>query len=222
MEAMVNEAAPRQPFFNRQPAVALGLGGLILLAHLVREYGPKDARDWLYNALNVTPSDYEAPIADWNWLPLFGHVFVHADFLHLAFNLAIFFALSGRVVERLGAAGGGWWRYLVLFFGSAAGGVFTFMFINPFSDANLIGASGAVCGLFAAMLMGARWDWRSSIRDPQVLRTGAGFLFAVVGVAFVASFFGILPIAWEAHLGGFVTGLLLFPLLAPKVARVQG
>lgn len=213
---MVNEAEPRQPVFNSQPAVVLVLGGAILLAHLARTFGPQDLSVQLSDALAVVPAAYEGPFDTWNWPALFGHVFLHADWMHLAFNLAIFFSVSGRVVERMGT-----WRFLVLFFLSALFSALTYVVLNAGSQTGAIGASGAVCGVFAALLMGLRWDWRDSIRDPAVLRSGAGFLLAVVIVPIALRYFGILPIAWEAHLGGFVGGMLLFPLLAPKVATAR-
>lgn len=213
---MVNEAAPRQPIFNRQPPVVIGLGGLIVLAHVARAFGPYDWQVQSADALAVVPAAYEGSIQTWNWAALFGHVFLHADWMHLAFNMAIFFSVAGRVVERMGAV-----RFLALFFLSALCSALTYVAINPGSQTGAIGASGAVCGLFSALLMGLRWDWRASIRDPAVLRSGAGFLFAVVIVPIALRYFGILPIAWEAHFGGFVAGLLLFPLLAPKYASAD-
>ncbi|MEJ0023674.1 MAG: rhomboid family intramembrane serine protease [Alphaproteobacteria bacterium] len=184
--------APSQPIFNRQPWVILLLGDLIVLAHAVRAFGQYDLQVGLAEKLAVVPAAYEGPFDTWNWAALFGHVFLHADWIHLAFNMALFFAISGRVVERLGAAGGGGWRFLVLFFFSALMSALTYILINPGSSTGAIGASGAVCGVFSALLMGARWDWKVSIRDPQILRTGAGFLFANVGLAFVIRQFGVL------------------------------
>lgn len=212
---IMTDAAP-QPLFNRQPAVVVGLCGLIVVAHLVRAFGSYDTNIGLVDALAVVPAAYAGPLDTWNWPPLFGHVFVHGDWIHLAFNVVILLAVSGRVVERMGAV-----RYLILFFLSALFSALTFVAFNAGSENSAIGASGAVSGIFAAMLMGLRWDWRASISDPQVLRTGAGFLFAVVLVPIGLRYFGVLPIAWEAHLGGFVAGLLLFPLLAPKVGQVR-
>jgi membrane associated rhomboid family serine protease len=45
-----------------------------------------------------------------------------------------------------------------------------------------------------------------------------GFVFLAVNVALaaLARFTGVLPIAWEAHLGGFVAGVLLYPALPPR------
>jgi membrane associated rhomboid family serine protease len=48
-----------------------------------------------------------------------------------------------------------------------------------------------------------------------VRRAGAYFLAANVGLAAVARMSGVLPIAWEAHLGGFIAGALCYPLLLP-------
>jgi membrane associated rhomboid family serine protease len=76
--------------------------------------------------------------------------------------------------------------------------------------------------LFSAYLMGARWDWRASLRDKRVLSAGAWFLALNVGLAAAVRQAGVMPIAWEAHLGGFIAGVLLFPFLAPKVAQLRG
>lgn len=213
------ETETRQPLFNRQPAVVIGLGGLIALAHAARLFQSPETQADIVDALAVVPANYEGALSTWRWGPLFGHVFLHANFIHLAFNLALLLSVSGRVVARLGAAAGGAVRFLTLFFGCALAGALTYIAFNPGSPVGAIGASGAACGVFAALLMGARWDWRVSIRDPQVLRTAGGFVFANVVLAFLIRQFGVLPIAWEAHLGGFVAGILLFPLLAPKYAR---
>jgi membrane associated rhomboid family serine protease len=218
----VTQTERRQPIFNRQPVVSSVLGGLIVAAHLWRVFGDPAHAAWLAEHFSVVPAAYEHGFNQDNLMALIGHVFVHADWFHLAFNMALFFAVSGPVVARLGVAGGGAIRYLILFFVSALVSAAFYIILNRGSDLGAIGASGAICGLFAAYLMGARFDWRASIRDPQVRSLGFWFLVLNVGAAFVVRQFGLLPIAWEAHLGGFLAGLFLFPLLAPKAAELRG
>ena len=46
--------------------------------------------------------------------------------------------------------------------------------------------------------------------------SGGVFLFLNVGLAAAALLTGFLPIAWEAHLGGFVAGLAAYPLLVRR------
>jgi membrane associated rhomboid family serine protease len=214
--------ARAEPILNRQPAVVLALGGIIVLAHVFRTFAPESVQVAIVDALSLVPARYEHGVTLDNAAAIFGHVFVHAGFVHLAFNMAAFLAISGAVVRRLGAAGGGAWRYLALFFAAAAAGAGTYIALNPGSPVGAVGASGAICGLYAAYLMGARWDWRASIRDPVVLRNGFWFLMFNVALMFVVRQFGVLPIAWEAHLGGFLAGIVLFPVLAPRYALRAG
>ena len=54
---------------------------------------------------------------------------------------------------------------------------------------------------------------------PQVRNAAFLFLFINVFLAGLASVSGFLPIAWEAHLGGFVTGALVYLVMAPRLAR---
>jgi membrane associated rhomboid family serine protease len=209
----------RQAIFNRQPLVLWALIGAIAAAHFLRTAAPFAEADALSERYSVVPLAYEGGLTGDNLLPLFAHAFVHGGLMHLLFNMVLLLAVGASVVRRLDAAGGGWWRFLALFFGCAALSALTYVAFNRGSPIGAVGASGAICGVFAAYLMGARWDWRASLRDKQVLLAGFWFLAINVGAAFVVREFNIFPIAWEAHLGGFVAGMVLFPLLAPKHAR---
>jgi membrane associated rhomboid family serine protease len=112
--------------------------------------------------------------------------------------------------------------------------------LHPLQPLPLVGASAAVSGMMAA----AAWFMFSPLvygRDGRLLepherpreRIGALFRNRQV-VIFVVVWFGLnylsarlagplgmtdASIAWEAHIGGFVVGLLLFPLIDPLGAR---
>jgi membrane associated rhomboid family serine protease len=176
----------------------------------------------LLDLFAVIPSRYEAenefayasPLQA--ALPLLGHVFLHGGWLHLAMNLFMFLQVGGLVANRLELKEPGGVRFLALFFGSGIGGALLYIAINQGQFAPALGASGAICGLFGAYLLAMRGHWRDAIRDPEVQQAAFWFLFINVGLAAVARVTGFLPIAWEAHLGGFLAGGLLYPLLAPQ------
>jgi membrane associated rhomboid family serine protease len=229
---MVNENRPPEPIaqsgrdphahqamFNSQPIVLWALIGAIGAAHFLRVSAPGAEADAISERYAVVPLAYEGGLNGDNLLPLIAHTFVHGGLAHLLFNLVLLLAVGGSVVRRLDAARGGWLRFLALYFGSAILSALTYVAFNRGSPEGAVGASGAICGVFAAYLMGARWDWRASVRDRQVQMAGFWFLAINVGAAFVVRQMNLFPIAWEAHLGGFIAGIALFPLLAPKSAR---
>lgn len=194
----------------RMPRVVTGLVGAIVLAHAGRYALSQDAQAALFETAGVVPAHGLTPVS------ALGHVFLHAGWLHVAFNMFLVLQTGELVAERFGRSLGGALRFLALFFASGVAGAAMFVALNPGSQAPAIGASGAACGLFAAYLMALAPDWRSAIRNPQILQMGFYFLAVNVGVAMLARSSGVLPIAWEAHLGGFIGGLVLYPLLAPK------
>lgn len=147
---------------------------------------------------------------------LTGNAFLHAGLLHLFFNSMLILQTGELVAERFGRDGAGAARFLALFFGAAAAGAIVYVLLNWGSTTPAIGASGAACGLFAAYLMAPYADWRVALRSPAVLRMGFYFLLVNVAIAALARVTGALPIAWEAHLGGFVAGVALYPVLVPK------
>lgn len=143
--------------------------------------------------------------------PVFGHAFLHVAWWHAGLNGFFLFALSRYPAMRLGP-----WRYLALFFLSAAGSAAVFLALNWNEQAIAVGASGALCGVFSAYFLSARATWQESLADRYV-RNQFLVIFAinVVAMGVAAEVFSV-PIAWEAHLGGFIAGALAWIALAPR------
>lgn len=224
-----HDGAPQDSRIQRMPKVVVWLTLLIAAAHVARILAPIDLQYAIVDALAVNPirfaawseNAYASPLEA--AVPLLGHMFVHGGiapllfgFMHLFFNLMLILQTGEITASRLGRDFGGGVRFLVLFLVSGVAGAICYIGVNAGVDRSAIGASGAACGLFAAYLMAARSDWRSALADPAVRSAGFWFLFVNVGLAFAVTAWGVLPIAWEAHLGGFIGGAILYPLLAPR------
>lgn len=199
------------------PPVIWALVGAIVLAfaaYLTAPLAQQYAIDFSYA---VIPARFnpDSPIAYAHWYDaaaaLVGHAFLHLAWWHAGLN-AFFFYLLGRLPAlRLG-----WWRFLIVFFASAVLGGLAFVAFNWGQEVVAIGASGGVCGVFSAYFLALRPDWRDALADPRI-RNSYGMIFFLNVVAMGAlNEFGVFPIAWEGHLGGFVGGALAYIALAPK------
>lgn len=117
-------------------------------------------------------------------------LFVHGSILHILFNMYSLFIL-GPELERLV----GRWRFLALFLLSGLGGSVAVLLSTPGSA--VIGASGAIFGLFGAYFVIARHLGGNSRQ-----------LIVVIVINLVIGF--IVPnIAWQAHVGGLLIGALV-------------
>lgn len=206
-------AGPRAPF------VVWLLAAAIMGAYLAYMLAPLAARDAIDLALALIPARFHSgsPLAFQRWYeavgPIFGHAFLHVAWWHAALNAFFFFLLGRLPARRLGAP-----RFLVLFFVSAAGGALAFLALNWNSDAIAVGASGAVCGVFSAYYLALTPRWTDALANPRI-RTQYGMIFFInVVLMGVAAETGLFPVAWEAHLGGFLAGALAYIALAPRSA----
>jgi membrane associated rhomboid family serine protease len=132
--------------------------------------------------------------------------FLHSpdSFLHILFNMYALW-LVGPYLERLfGAA-----RFLALYLICAFGGSVGYLLLAS-SISGAYGASGAVFGLFAAFAIVQRR-----------LKRDAGMIYALIAINFVIGFLPGWNIAWQAHLGGLITGALATAVLvyAPRDRR---
>lgn len=123
--------------------------------------------------------------------------FVHAQFWHIGINMFSLWLLGPLVERLLGRS-----RYLGLYLVAAlAGSAVAYAFTPP--NVWIVGASGALFGVFGAIVVFAR---RLQADMRWILVT------IVINVVLNVVFAGAL--SWQAHVGGFVSGLLLGVALA--------
>lgn len=127
---------------------------------------------------------------------------VHGSILHILFNMYSLFVL-GPELERLV----GRWRFGALFLLSGLGGSVAVLLSSPGSA--VIGASGAIFGLFGAYFVIARHLGGNSRQ-----------LIIVIVINLVIGF--VVPgIAWQAHVGGLIIGALVGFILTRTRNRAQ-
>lgn len=123
--------------------------------------------------------------------------FLHAGIAHILFNMWALYLFGPPLERDVGSA-----PFAGLYFASMLAGGAVFFVLGP-PGGLAVGASGAIFGLFGAWL-GAAWRSRHSLAGRASLRQ----LLLLLGINAVLPF--VVPrIAWEAHLGGFLAGLVI-------------
>ncbi|MBV9594955.1 MAG: rhomboid family intramembrane serine protease [Actinobacteria bacterium] len=138
--------------------------------------------DWVLVPQQVAAHD--------EYLRLVTSTFLHENVLHIASNM-LALAIVGPHLERLI----GWWRYLALYLLAGLGGS-TAVYVFDTKYISVVGASGAIFGLFAACVLFVR----ELGFDPR-------WLIGTIVLNFVLTF-SVPNISALAHIGGFVTGAL--------------
>jgi membrane associated rhomboid family serine protease len=229
----------RQPIFNLPPVVVMCLAVLFGI-HLGRILllSPTADLDLLFRFAFIPervldPGRFaEAPggsaAALWSFVT---YALLHADWMHVVFNGLWLAAFGAPLAWRFGAT-----RFLLFSLVGAVAGAALQLVMNLHDPQPMIGASAAVSAQMAGScrfvfsaggpLTGLRGHGAFSfpapplsvvLRDQRVLMFigiwfGLNILFGVVGMG---SAFGAQSIAWEAHIGGFLAGLLTFAYFDP-------
>ncbi|HZL30377.1 MAG TPA: rhomboid family intramembrane serine protease [Pseudolabrys sp.] len=233
----------REPLFN-VPTVIVVLLAALAAIHGVREWLLSEEWDiWFVYTFAFVPARYDASIVLGGVLPGgFGaeiwtfvtYAFLHGSWTHYAVNAVWLLAFGSAVARRFGAM-----RFLAFFAVTAAAGALMHLVTNAGSPAPMIGASASISGAMAAAMRFAfqrggplgfmRGDEDESYRVPALPLTGV--LSDPRVLIFLAVWFGINilfglaatpltganeSVAWQAHIGGFLAGLLLFSWFDPK------
>ena len=165
----------------------LAITSFIGLVQLIPGLGPQITDALLFAAPYLYPSISPYPFEPWRLLTA---VFVHGGFVHLALNMLALWMLGQSLEPMLGRA-----RYLSLYLISGLGGSVMVAVLAPTTAT--VGASGAVFGLMAALLIIGR----------HIGANVTGIL-VILGINFAFGFF-VGGIAWQAHLGGAIIGALI-------------
>jgi membrane associated rhomboid family serine protease len=231
-----------EPILNVPPIVVATLAAMVFV-HVWRIHvlTASENIDFLANFAFI-PARYDPTVAPSGLFPGgFGaeiwtfvtYAFIHADWMHIAINGVWLLAFGTAVARRFGPL-----RFLALFAVTAAAGAAAHLLTHVGEMVVMVGASAAISGFMAAAIRfafqrgGPLSMWRT--QDEAAYRVPAAPLMAALRdpriLAFLAVWFGLnilfglgsiaLPgveqsIAWEAHIGGFVAGLVLFALFDP-------
>ena len=143
-------------------------------------------------------------------------MFMHAGWFHILSNLWVLFIFGDNVEDRMGPI-----PYLIFYLLSGTAAALLQTFIFPGSSVPVIGASGAIAGVLGAYIFlfpSARvvtlipiFLFISLIEVPALIFIGFWFVTQLFsGLASIGIESG--GVAWWAHIGGFVVGLVISPL----------
>jgi len=164
--------------------------------------------------------------AAFSWVAVFTSMFLHGGFMHVAGNMLYLWIFGDNVEDRMGHG-----RFLVFYLLCGVAAALAQTITAPDSVVPMVGASGAIAGVMGAYL----------IKFPRARIVTLVFIIVFVTTVeipawimllwwFVIQLFSGLGslantnysgggIAWFAHVGGFVTGMLLMPPPCPDKIR---
>ncbi len=231
---------PREPILTLPGALTAYIG-LLAIIHVVRMALPPDLEYWTIELFGFIPKRYDSTLLAtafpggagakvWTFVT---YSLLHANLSHIGFNVLWLLPFGSAVARRFGA-----FRFFLFMAVTAVAGAMAHLVTHEHGIAPMIGASASVSGAMAAAIRfafvrGSFLSFRSgdadaaaqvpalsltrALRNPRVLAFlaiwfGVNIIFGVGSIAIGAE-----PgsVAWQAHIGGFVAGLVLFSLFDP-------
>jgi membrane associated rhomboid family serine protease len=155
------------------------------------------------------------------WLSLLTSMFLHGSLFHLLGNMLYLWIFGNNVEDFLGS-----FRFVFFYLISGLGASLTQVVFSPNSHVPMIGASGAIAGVLGGYLIlfpGARvmtlvflFFFIRVVAIPAALVLGLWFLLQVLNVGMGGG------VAWFAHIGGFLIGIVLVSLQRRRLIRTRG
>jgi membrane associated rhomboid family serine protease len=234
-----SEQRQREPILTLPPALT---AYIILLAVIhLRVLLPPEWENWTIDVFGFIPKRYDSALVDltfpggagakvWTFVT---YSLLHANLTHLGFNVLWLLPFGSALARRFGAL-----RFFLFMAVTAMAGALAHLVTHEHAVAPMIGASASVSGTMAAAIRFAfvqgsflsfsRGDAEAAAKVPALSLSRAlrnrrvlAFLLVWFGVNLI---FGIgsiaigtdgASVAWQAHIGGFFAGLVLFSLFDP-------
>jgi len=223
--AFLHPGPSRQPAFN-VPPVVMGVIGVFAAVQALRAWGPPALADHLVDVFALVPARLTQPGPLWDKaVPFVSYMALHGDWTHLAINCLWLLAFGPIVARRFGAP-----LFLLFFLVCGVIGAGLFLVFDWGGPEPVVGASAAISGLMGAgiRLLPGRFAWAQPGEAPlmpllsrPVLSFSA--VWMVMNIVVGTLGLGMVPegqsVAWQAHMGGYLAGLLLagaFDRLRPR------
>lgn len=185
---------------------------------------------WFLYEHALVPRRYFSPtwgnlngLSPTDFTPFITNTFLHGGWLHIILNLWTLYIFGPALEDRLGPV-----RFLALYLLAGLAASVVHALFNATSEVPVLGASGAIAGVIAAYAVRFPYAWVRVIVPilfiplffsiPAMVFAGLWFFMQVFQGAteLMMPFASAGGIAWWAHIGGFVAGLALLPLLEPS------
>jgi membrane associated rhomboid family serine protease len=229
MFPITNSVPSRNPAIVTWTLIAINCAVFLFQVSL----GPRGLEEFV-NEYALIPARYFAPVVygygqlgPGDFLPFLTMTFLHGGWLHLILNMWTLYLFGRTVEDRLGPA-----RYLAFYLACGLLAAATHAAFNPTSVVPALGASGAIAGIMGCFI---RMFPRAQIivllpilflplffELPAFVFMGLWFLLQVLqGAADLITSSSGAGVAWWAHVGGFIAGLALGPLLTRPQQRYR-
>lgn len=144
------------------------------------------------------------------------HMFAHAGLMHLVCNVLALWSWGTQVMDRMGSFPSSLWRFSVFYMLSGLVAAIAYLLLHSYGSTPMVGASGAICGLLGALWRISPdsdellpiWSRRTRILAKRFAWDHLPLLILLVPTLLTGRGGGI---AWEAHLGGLLFGMLAGP-----------
>jgi len=194
---------------DRRPLVAYGIIAVTVLVYLAQLVPGSPVQQLLaYNSGFVIPQ--LGSFQPWRLLTV---LLVHSSWLHIGLNMLALWMI-GRILEPLV----GRTRFLVMYLISGLAGSVAVALLAPLTW--VVGASGAIFGLFGALLVIGRHIGANVASIAIIIAINFAFPF-VVGI--LSGSLAAVQISWQAHLGGLIAGAAVgFIYARTRTVRQRG
>jgi membrane associated rhomboid family serine protease len=147
-------------------------------------------------------------------------MFLHANLAHIAGNMLFLWIFGDNVEDAFGHG-----RYLLFYFLCGFGAAFAQIAMGPHSRVGMVGASGAISGVLAAYALLYPRSPITVLNPIPLLWLFWGLFMLLPAWFVILEFFAVNlwsalqprsaagGVAFMAHVGGFITGLVLLPIL---------
>jgi membrane associated rhomboid family serine protease len=212
-----DSARPRSTPVVTYSVIAVSIGVFIYMQGIGSEASLMSFYD-TYGAIPRVVTSGSSPDA---WLGLVTSIFLHGSWMHLGGNMLYLWVFGDNVEDAMGHG-----LFLLFYLITGVLAALAHVLTHAASSVPLVGASGAIAGVLGAYLIlhpGARilslvflGFFARLVELPAALVLGLWFVLQVLQGVLTLSAPDIETVAWWAHVGGFVAGIVLVPVFARR------
>ena len=208
------------------PAVTIGIIALNIAVFILQVLSGRSGQQivYSYGAIphNIVSMQSTQPIHP--ALTLFTSMFMHGGLFHIFGNMLYLWIFGNNIEDRLGH-----FRFILFYLFCGIAAALLHALTAPESAVPMIGASGAISGVLGAYLLLFPYArihtiiflgfFVQTVRIPALIVIGFWAIIQFVSGLTAQGLQGHGGIAWFAHVGGFIAGLLTVKMWQPRRSR---